>query len=157
MAEKNSLWVVDLCRLENGELFVGTLFEVHQVNQAFCVCGTVGKDLNHYQKKNWPVQVELVLSRSVTVKNFRINRDSIFFPSLHIRLGLVKQLTKSLNRNGECFTYFFLCFTRIDHWEVVNCYFRWYPYPQVHPRSIVQNFMQQIEMWNWPGKLLFWW
>ena len=35
--------------------------------------------------------------------------DMVLFPPLHIKLGLIKQLTESLDKDGGCFTY--LCYT----------------------------------------------
>ena len=34
-----------------------------------------------------------------------VDRDIIVFPPLHIKLGLIKQLTKALDKDGDCFTY----------------------------------------------------
>ena len=38
-----------------------------------------------------------------------VDRDRILFPPLHIKVGLIKQFTKALDKNGSCFTY--LCRT----------------------------------------------
>lgn len=34
-----------------------------------------------------------------------VERDKIIFPPLHIKLGLIKQFVKALDKNGECFKY----------------------------------------------------
>ena len=34
-----------------------------------------------------------------------VDRDSILLPSLHIKLGLMKQFVKALDKNGDCFRY----------------------------------------------------
>ena len=33
-----------------------------------------------------------------------VNRDRILFPPLHIKLGLIKQFTRALDKDGSCFT-----------------------------------------------------
>ena len=34
-----------------------------------------------------------------------VDRDRILFPPLHIKLSLIKQFTKALDKDGDCFTY----------------------------------------------------
>ena len=34
-----------------------------------------------------------------------INRDRIILPPLHIKLGLMKQFVKALDKDGNCFNY----------------------------------------------------
>ena len=34
-----------------------------------------------------------------------MDRDKILFPPLHIKLGLIKQFTKALDKDGGCFAY----------------------------------------------------
>ena len=34
-----------------------------------------------------------------------VDRDRIIFPPLHIKLGLMKQFVKALNKDGSCFLY----------------------------------------------------
>ena len=64
----------------------------------------------HYEKKDWPVRQELVPCRAENIiNNPLVDRDRILFPPLHIKLGLIKQFTKALDKNGSYFTY--LCRT----------------------------------------------
>ena len=71
---------------------------------AFCACGIVGTDLS--TKKEWPARDELVLSKSKNIVNNPLgDRRKILFPPLHIKLGLIKQFTKTLDKNGVCFSY----------------------------------------------------
>jgi len=61
---------------------------------------------HHYTKKDWPVREELVPCRASNVINSPlVDRDRILFPPLHIKLGLIKQFTKALDKEGGCFTY----------------------------------------------------
>ena len=55
----------------------------------------------HYTKKDWPLQEELVPCKERNVINdLWVDRDRILFPPLHI-----KQFTKALEKDGNCFTY----------------------------------------------------
>jgi len=60
----------------------------------------------HYTKKDWPVREELVPCRAKNIiNNPLVDRDTILFPLLHIKLGLIKQFTKTLDKDGRCFNY----------------------------------------------------
>ena len=60
----------------------------------------------HYTRKEWPEREEMVPCRASNVLHFPlVERDRIIFPPLHIKLGLMKQFTKALDKDGGCFTY----------------------------------------------------
>ena len=60
----------------------------------------------HYTKKDWLLREELVPCKERNVINDPlVDRDRILFPKLHIKLGLIKQFTKALDKDGDCFTY----------------------------------------------------
>jgi len=50
------------------------------------------------------VREELCRAKNV-INNSLVDRDKILFPPLHIKLGLIKQFTKVLDKDGRCFTY----------------------------------------------------
>ena len=59
----------------------------------------------HYTKKDWPLREELVPYKERNIINDSlVERDRIFFPLLHIKLCLIKQFTKALDKDGDCFT-----------------------------------------------------
>jgi len=43
-----------------------------------------------------------------------IDRDKVIFPPLHIKLSLMKQFMKALNKEGECFKYICKFFSRLS-------------------------------------------
>ncbi|XP_077778040.1 uncharacterized protein LOC144326075 [Podarcis muralis] len=56
----------------------------------------------HYTKKDWPVREELVPCKERNVFNDPlVDRDRILFPPLQIKLGLIKQFTKALDKDGD--------------------------------------------------------
>ena len=66
-----------------------------------CMWDSSGRD-----KKDWPLREELVPCKERNVINDPlVNRDRIPFPPLHVKLGLIKQFTKALDKDGDCFTY----------------------------------------------------
>ena len=57
-------------------------------------------------KKDWSLREELVPCKKRNVINDPlVDRDRILFPPLHIKLGLIEQFTKALDKDGDCFTY----------------------------------------------------
>ena len=60
----------------------------------------------HYTKKDWPLWEELVPCKERNgINDSLVDRDRILFPPQHTKLGLIKQFTKALNKDGDCFTY----------------------------------------------------
>ena len=60
----------------------------------------------HYTKKDWPARGEMVAGRSNhSVNNPLVDRHKILFPPLHIKLGLIRQFTKALDKDGSRFSY----------------------------------------------------
>ena len=62
----------------------------------------------HWTRKDWPRR-EALVPGSMNVINTplvrEIVRDRIMLPLLYIKLGLMKQYLKALNKDGECFEY----------------------------------------------------
>jgi hypothetical protein len=59
----------------------------------------------HWTQKQWPSRVALKTSDKNVVRNSLIDPRKVLLPSLHIKLGLVKQFVKALPKEGECFKY----------------------------------------------------
>ena len=65
----------------------------------------------HFTKKDWPLREELLPCKERNVINDPlVVRNRILFSLLHIKLGLIKQFTKALDKDGDCFTYLCLAF-----------------------------------------------
>ena len=62
-------------------------------------------DDQHWQRKDWPVREELMVGENNVINEPLVDRDSILLPPLHIKLGLMKQFVKTLDKNGDCFRY----------------------------------------------------
>ena len=59
----------------------------------------------HWVKKDWPVREKLVVGEKNVINEPLVNRDPIILPPLHIKLSLMKQFVKALDRDGACFSY----------------------------------------------------
>ncbi|GFU71227.1 uncharacterized protein TNCV_3782131 [Trichonephila clavipes] len=60
----------------------------------------------HYVKQTWPITKALIPGVKNVERQSLVDPKMILFPPLHIKLGLMKQFVKALNK-GECFKYLF--------------------------------------------------
>ncbi|GBP60895.1 hypothetical protein EVAR_48699_1 [Eumeta japonica] len=60
---------------------------------------------NHYVKKEWPSRVQLNVGRHNVIRAPLIQPSNYLLPPLHIKLGLIKQYVKALDKDGDCFRY----------------------------------------------------
>ena len=59
----------------------------------------------HWVKKDWPSRQDLAVGDKNIITEPLVNRDRIILPPLHIKLGLMKQFVKALDKDGDCFNY----------------------------------------------------
>ena len=69
---------------------------------------------NHWVKKYWEPRITLRAGDKNIINEPLVPRDRIILPPLHIKLGLIKQLVKALDKDGECFKYIFQSFPRLS-------------------------------------------
>ena len=69
---------------------------------------------NHWVKKYWQPRITLRAGDKNIINEPLVPRDRIILPPLHIKLGLIKQLVKALDKDGECFKYIFQSFPRLS-------------------------------------------
>lgn len=60
---------------------------------------------NHWVKKEWPKRENMVVGQKNVLYEALVQRENIILPPLHIKLGLMKQFVKALDKNGSCFAY----------------------------------------------------
>lgn len=60
---------------------------------------------DHWIKKNWPIRENMVVGKQNVIKPPLVSRDNIILPPLHIKLGLMKQYVKALDKTGSCFAF----------------------------------------------------
>ena len=61
----------------------------------------------HWVNKNWPAQEDLSVGYKNIIHKPLVSRDRIILPPLHIKLGLMKQFVKTLDKHGDgdCYNY----------------------------------------------------
>ena len=59
----------------------------------------------HWVRKEWPPRNTIKPGEKNIVDNPLVDRKNIILPPLHIKLGLMKQFVKALDRSGDCFGY----------------------------------------------------
>ena len=75
--------------------------------QNFCasyVCGKARQEKSTGPGKIGPVRIDLIAA-SLNVLASLVERYKIVFPPLHIKLGIMKQFVKALEKDGVCFRY----------------------------------------------------
>lgn len=60
---------------------------------------------HHWIKKDWPPREALVPGQQNVINPPLVSRDRIILPPLHIKLGLMKQFVKGLDKSGNCFRF----------------------------------------------------
>ena len=56
----------------------------------------------HYVKKERPAREQLVPGARNIINKPLVEREKILIPPLHMRLGLMKQFTRALDKDGRC-------------------------------------------------------
>lgn len=59
----------------------------------------------HFKKKDWPKREKWEIGSKNIIHESLVDRENILLPPLHIKLGLIKQYVKALDKNGKCFQY----------------------------------------------------
>ena len=80
------------------------------------LCYWVSREKAHYWKiKNWPVREQLKVGDINVIHDQFVPREKIMFPPLHIKLGIIKQFVKALDKTGQCFQHISLVFPALSN------------------------------------------
>lgn len=60
---------------------------------------------NHYKKKDWPKRESFTPGQKNVLYEPLVDSNNVFLPPLHIKLGLIKNLVKAMDKDGEGFAY----------------------------------------------------
>lgn len=69
---------------------------------------------NHFVKKQWPKRLNLKPGEKNVLYQPLVNPEKIYLPPLHIKLGLMKNFVKAMDRHGEGFHYLKRKFPKIS-------------------------------------------
>ena len=73
---------------------------------------------DHWIKRDWPSREVFVTGERNIVNVPLVNREKVLSPPLHIKLGLMKQFVKALDKEGECFKYLCTKFSRLSYEKI---------------------------------------
>ena len=60
---------------------------------------------DHWKKVTWPLRENMTVGGANIINVPLVDREKIILPPLHIKLGLMKQFVKALDKDGNCFKY----------------------------------------------------
>ena len=68
---------------------------------AFSVIAIIRDKANHWKIKNWPIPEQLKVGDKNVIQDQLVTHEKIIFPPLHIKLGLMKQFVKALDKTFQ--------------------------------------------------------
>jgi hypothetical protein len=95
----------------------------------------------HWVKKKWPPRTNLIPGSKNVIHNSLVDPKKILLPPLHIKLGLMKQFVKALNKNNNCFKYLQTKFPQLSEGKIKEGIFDG---PQI--RSLMKDQMFETTM-----------
>ena len=69
----------------------------------------------HYTRKDWPAREDFQIGEKNIKNEPLVHPQKVLLPPLHIKLGLMKQFVKALEKDGECFKYLCTKFPALSH------------------------------------------
>ena len=89
--------------------------------------------------KEWPARIAFKLCLQYIKQTPLVNPGRVLIPPLHIKLGLMKQFFKALNKGSKCFNYLQRTFSNISDTKVHEGVFDG---PQIRKMLNDQNFIK---------------
>ncbi|XP_051153375.1 uncharacterized protein LOC127276771 [Leptopilina boulardi] len=102
-------------------------------------------------KKIWPVRSELLPGSLNVIRLPLVSRDKTLLPPLHIKLGLIKQLVKGLNKEGKCFKYLFEKFPSLSDAKIKEGIFVGPDIRKLTKDTKFKSVMNEVERNTWKG------
>lgn len=75
-------------------------------------------DSAHYSKREWPQRTEFTVGRNNVKWEPLVDPQKVLMPPLHIKLGLIKQFVKALDKNSSAFKYLQDLFPKLSEAKV---------------------------------------
>lgn len=103
----------------------------------------------HYRKKEWPARSSLTPGSRNIIHESLVDPSKILIPPLHIKLGLMKQFVKALDKTGACYQYLQSKFPKLSE---AKCKEGVFDGPQIRKMLRDDNFisnMNQVEKAAW--------
>ncbi|GFV82759.1 uncharacterized protein TNCV_4147271 [Trichonephila clavipes] len=136
-----------------GDLKVISMLLGQQSGYTECPCFLCEWDSRfrkqHYVKQTWPIRKAHIPGVKNVERQSLVDPMKILFPPLQIKLGLMKQFVKALDKEGECFKYLCEQFPGLSDAKLKEGIFVW---PDIKLLKD-ENFVTKMEMkeknaWN---------
>ena len=138
---------------EDGEVLLGQQSGFTKYPCFLCMWDS--KDRAQHYTKDCPMREELVPCKERNVINDPlVDRDKILFLPLHIKLGLMKQFTKALGKDGDYFTYLCQGFPGLTMEKLKAGVFDGPQIPQLIRDPKFENSMNEVELEAWKAFVL---
>ena len=103
----------------------------------------------HYVKKDLPAREQLVPWARNIINEPLVEREKILIPLLHVKLGLMKQFTRALDKDGRCFNYLRRAFPGLTIENLKAGIFDGPQIRQLIKDTEFQNSMNRLECAAW--------
>ena len=95
----------------------------------------------HYIKKNWPIRDRMQPGSKNVLRVPLVQRDRVIMPPLHIKLGLMKNFVKALDKDSDAFRYLCTKFPELSYAKVKEGVFIG---PQIRKMIADSNFQDLL-------------
>ena len=101
-----------MCRFENGWVSPWATRWLHKISLLLMFVDSRART-EHWIKKDWPLRSELIPGSLNLLAPPLVERFKIVFSPLHIKLGIMKQFVKALEKDSDCFKYICMKFSSL--------------------------------------------
>jgi hypothetical protein len=95
----------------------------------------------HYSHKQWPRRDSLIPEKKNVLNSPLVNPEKVFLPPLHIKLGLMKNYVKVVDKNGAGFVYLKRKFAMLSDAKIIEGIFVG---PQIRELIKDEQFEEQL-------------
>ena len=113
-----------------------------------CLWDSRVKD-EHWIREQWPKRNKFTVGEKNILNESLVPPDKVILPPLHIKLGLMKQYVKSLDKGGECFKYICQKFSFLSHEKIKASVFDGPKIRQLMKNKELIETMSQEEKNGW--------
>ncbi|XP_071052774.1 uncharacterized protein [Onthophagus taurus] len=108
----------------------------------------------HWTRKVWPSRLNMDVGKANIIEEPLISREKVILPPLHIKLGLMKQFVKALDKNGDCFKYICELFPGLSIEKLKAGIFDGPKIRSLIKNQDFKNHMNQVESQAWSSFVL---
>jgi len=109
---------------------------------------------DHWHKVTWPLRQNFTVGGANIINDPLVDREKIILPPLHIKLGLMKQFVKALDKEGNCFKYICRSFPGLSIEKLKGGIFDGPKIRQLIKDSNFMKYMTDIESCAWSSFVL---